>query len=162
MKLKFQRFLFICLVAGALFSCSTGEEKPVVDMDKLKTEIQAMEDAYAKAENDKDAAAVAVYYSDDAITYGRNEEPTIGKEAITARIARRLANDTTGTTNVYKIVDLFVEGNTAVEIGSWTEISPSGEETGKGHYMSYFENRGGKWQCVRDMSVSSNPVKAPM
>ena len=53
------------------------------------------------------------------------------------------------------MVDLFAEGNSAVEIGSWTEISPSGEELSKGHYMSYFQKRDGKYVCVRDMNVSS-------
>ena len=101
------------------------------------------------------AAAVAAYYSDDAISYGRNSEPTSGKAAIQAKIAEGIAKDTTGKTNVYKVVDLFAEGNSAVEIGSWTEISPSGEELSKGHYMSYFQKKDGKYVCVRDMNVSS-------
>lgn len=128
-------------------------------MDKLKTDIQAMEDAYAVGEKAKDANAVVAYYSDDAISYMRNEEPTSGKEAIKARIADRIAKDTTGNTNVYKVVDLFAEGDMAVEIGSWTEMSPSGAEVNRGHYMSYFQQRDGKWLCVRDMSVTSLPAK---
>ena len=35
------------------------------------------------------------------------------------------------------------------------EISPSGEELSKGHYMSYFQKKDGKYVCVRDMNVSS-------
>lgn len=163
MRSKFQTVIFIVLF-GLFFSACSGPaaETTPVDMEKLKTEIQAMEDAFAAAEKAKDAAAVVAYYSDDAISYGRNEEPTSGKAAIQARIADRLAKDTTGNYNVYKIVDLFAEGNTAVEVGSWTIMNPAGAETEKGHYMSYFQNRDGKWVCVRDMSVASAPPKPAM
>ncbi|MDP9229457.1 MAG: nuclear transport factor 2 family protein [Bacteroidota bacterium] len=128
-------------------------------MEKAKSDIQAMEDAYATAEKAKDADAVAVYYSQDAISYSRNEEPTSGNAAIKESIAKRLAKDTTGNYNVYKVVDLFGEGNMLVEIGSWTILNPSGAEVDKGHYMSYFQKRDGKYVCVRDMNVSSNPAK---
>lgn len=163
MRSKFQLALISCITALLFSSCSGSAEKPAaVDMDKLKTEIQAMEDAFSAAEKAKDAAGVAAYYSDDAITYSRNEAPISGKAAIQDRIAQRLAKDTTGNTNVYKVVDLFADGNLVVEIGSWTELSPAGAEIDKGHYMSCFQKRDGKYLCVRDMNVSSNPAKPPM
>lgn len=146
-------------------SCSTPTPPPAaeaptaIDMDALRTEIQALEDAYAAGEKAKDANAVAAYYSDDAVSYSRNKEPQVGKEAIKAYIAARMAEDTSATTNVYKVVDLFAEGNKAVEIGSWQEMNAAGEEINRGHYMSYFEKRDGKYVCVRDMNVSSMPAK---
>ena len=163
MRSKFQLAFFFGIFALIFSACSAPADKVAsVDMDKLKTEIQAMEDAFAAAEKAKDAAAVVAYYSDDAISYARNEEPTSGKAAIQTRIADRIAKDTTGNTNVYKVVDLFAEGNMAVEIGSWTEFSPSGAEVNRGHYMSYFQKQDGKYICVRDMSVTSLPAKPPM
>jgi ketosteroid isomerase-like protein len=152
---------FYAIISTLIFSaCSESAEKPAaIDIEKLKTEIQAKEDAFAAAEKAKDAAGVAAYYSDDAISYGRNEEPLSGKAAIQAKIADRLAKDTTGNTNVYKVVDLFAEGNMAVEIGSWSEINASGAEVNKGHYMSVFQNRDGKYVCIRDMNVTSSPAK---
>ncbi|HEX6846845.1 MAG TPA: DUF4440 domain-containing protein, partial [Chitinophagaceae bacterium] len=99
------------------------------------------------------------YYSDDAVSYGRNREPEVGKAAIKESMAKRFAADSTGNTNVYKVVDLFADGNLLVEIGSWSEMSPSGAEVNKGHYMSCFQKKDGKYECVRDMSVSSNPPK---
>ena len=137
-------------------------EKETVDMEKITVEIQAMEDAYAAGEKAKDADAVAAYYSDDAISYSRNIQPLSGKAAIRENIANNIANDTTGNYNVYKIVDLFVEGNTAVEIGSWTEFDSSGNELENGNYMSYFQKRDGKYICVRDMSTTTSPVKSGM
>jgi uncharacterized protein (TIGR02246 family) len=165
MKMKSPLTTICAIVALFMASCSTPpaatapEATPAIDMEALKVEIQAMEDAYAAAEKAKDAAGVAAYYSDDAVNYNRNLEPTVGKAAITERIAARLAKDTSGTTNVYKVVDLYADGKIAVEIGSWTELNPAGEEKDKGFYMSYFEKRDGKYLCVRDMNISTLPKK---
>src|SRR5512144_762218 len=66
-----------CIFALIFSACSTPSEKAAsVDIDKLKVDIQAMEDAYAAAEKAKDADKVVAYYSDDAVSYNRNEEPT--------------------------------------------------------------------------------------
>ena len=118
-----------------------------------------MEDAFAAAEKEKDAGKVVAYYSDDAVSYSRNKTPEVGKAAIKEGLAKRLAEDTTGNYNVYKVVDLFGEGNMLVEIGSWTVMNPSGAETEKGYYMSYFQKRDGKYVCVRDMNVTTSPEK---
>jgi ketosteroid isomerase-like protein len=152
--------LFTGIAAMFMAACSKPVEstKPV-DLENLKTEIQKMEDAYSAGEKAKDADAVVAYYSEDAVSHVRNREPVNGKAAIKDRIADRLAKDTTGNTNVYKVVDLFAEGDMAVEIGSCTEMNPAGEVVYNGHYMSYFEKRDGKYLCVRDMSISNMPEK---
>lgn len=153
----------LVMISGAslmlMASCSTpSKDAKPLDMDKVKTEIQAMEDAFSAAEKAKDADKVVAYYSDDAISYSRNQPPTVGKAAIRDSIASRLARDTSGTTYVYKVVDLFGEGNTLVEIGSWSNMSPEGIETDKGHYMSVFQKKDGKYLCIRDMNVTSTPA----
>jgi uncharacterized protein (TIGR02246 family) len=163
MRRKFQSAVLIGLFAFIFSSCSdTGKEAATLDLEKAKTEIQAMEDAFAAAEKAKDANAVAAYYSDDAISYSRNKPPTVGKAAIRDSIAAGIARDTSGNYSVYKVVDLFGEGNMLVEIGSWTQMNAAGAETEKGHYMSYFQKKDGKWVCVRDMNVSSAPAKPAM
>lgn len=161
---KFIKTIGFFTITALLFAaCSTPPEKvEALDMEKIKTEIQAMEDAYAAAEKAKDADAVAAYYSEDAINYPRNKEPNVGRAAITKNIADNMVGDTLGNYNVYKIVDLFAEGNSAVEIGSWTEFDSSDKEIGHGNYMSYFEKRDGKYVCVRDMSTTAAPVKSGM
>lgn len=153
--------LLASLVGIAIFtmtSCSKPEEaaKPV-DLEAVKVEIQKMEDAFAAAEKAKDADGVVAYYSDDAISYGRDKEPVSGKAAIKEMIAAGLAKDTTGNHNVYKVVDLFAEGNMVVEIGSWTELDSADAMVRNGYYMSYFRKDGDKYQCVRDMNVSAMP-----
>lgn len=160
MRKSIRLFGFLAFAVLIVPACSTYEQKETVDLEKLKIEIQSMEDAFSAAEKAKDADGVVVYYSDDAISYSRNRQPVSGKAAIRERIATSIVNDTTGNYNVYKVVDLFAEGNTAVEIGSWTEYDSSGNEVENGNYMSYFEKRNGKYVCVRDMNTTTSPVKS--
>jgi len=160
MRFTLKTVVYAGLAAFIFSACSTAskETKPL-DLEKVKPEIKAMKVAISEAEKAKDAEKVAAYYSDDAISYGRNKQPLSGKAAIKESIAKDLASDTTGNSNVYKVVDLFGEGNMLVEIGSWTELSPAGAEVEKGHYMSYFQKKDGKYVCVRDMNVTSTPAK---
>jgi ketosteroid isomerase-like protein len=144
----------------SLFACKApAEEKKTFDLDKARVEIQAKEDAFAAAEKAKDAKGVAAYYSEDAVSYSRNKEPIAGRAAIEADIAGRMAKDTSSNYDVYKVIDLFGNEDMLVEIGSWTVMNPAGVAQDKGHYMSYFEKRDGKYVCVRDMNVTSTPVK---
>lgn len=163
MRIKFQSSVLLGMAALFFSACSTAPtETKAVDMAKLKVDIQAMEDAFAAGEKAKDAAAVAAYYADDATSYPRGKAPQVGNAAIKEGIAKSIAEDTTGTYNVYKVVDLFAEGNMVVEIGSWTRMNAAGATVDNGHYMSYFQNRNGKYVCVRDMSVTSNAPKPAM
>ena len=163
MKINIRLSSFLLFAILLFTACSTAEKQAPLDMANLKAEIQAMEDAYAAGEKAKDADAVAAYYSDDAISYGRNEQPVSGRAAIRESIAKNIANDTTGNYSVYKVVDLFAEGNMALEIGSWTQFDASGTTLENGHYMSYFQkNKDGKYECIRDMNSSTKPVTSGM
>jgi ketosteroid isomerase-like protein len=160
MRRKFHLVAVSAIITLLFAGCAASTEKTVaVDVEKLKPEIQAMEDAYAAAEKEKNADKVVAYYSDDAVSYNRNEEPTSGKAAIKSRLADRLGKDTTGNYNVYKVVDLFADGDMLVEIGSWKVFNPAGTELDKGNYMSCFQKKDGKYVCVRDMNVTSAPDK---
>jgi ketosteroid isomerase-like protein len=157
MSKKFQFAMFAAITA-LLVSCSNGEKKAeAVDLEKVKVEIQAMEDAYAAAEKAKDADAVVAYYADNAVSYHRNEPTSNGKAEIKEYHKNRLAKDSTGNHNVYKVVDLFGEGDMLVEVGSFSEVTPAGAEADMGFYMSYFQKKDGKYLCVRDINVSTKP-----
>lgn len=151
----------LLVLATVLFTACSGPAKEAapIDMAALKTEIQAKEDAFAAAEKAKDADAVAAYYADDAVSYNRNQEPLAGKTAIKEGIAKRLAADTTGNLSTYQVVDLFADGDLLVEIGSFSTKNAAGQESDKGHYLSVFQKRDGKYVCVRDMNATSMPEK---
>ncbi|MBC8769262.1 nuclear transport factor 2 family protein [Arenibacter sp. BSSL-BM3] len=162
MRQKIGLFGFLLGMALTFVGCAPAEKKETVDMEKITSEIQAMEDAYSAGEKAKDADAVVAYYSDDAISYSRNRKPIVGKASIREYIANNIAKDTTENYSVYKIVDLFVEGDSAVEIGSWTDFDASGKQVENGNYMSYFQKRDGKYVCIRDMSTTTAAVKSGM
>ena len=166
MRKNIRLFGYLAFMALVLSACANKEKEveveevtEVLDMAKVRTEIQNMEDAYAAGEKAKDPDAVVAYYSDDAISYGQNEQPQSGKAAIRDGLAKDIASDTTGSYNVYKVVDLFAEGNSAVEVGSWTKFDAEGNQIDNGNYMSYFEKRDGKYICIRDMSTTATPRK---
>jgi len=163
MKSTLKLTTVLAISAVTFFACNApAEEKKSFDPGKARVEIQAMEDAFAAGEKAKDAKAVAAYYADDAVSYSRNQEPVAGKAAIEAKIAQRLQSDSSGNHEMYKVVDMFGNDDMLVEIGSWTTMNAAGAEQDKGHYMSYFEKRNGKYVCVRDMNVTSTPLKPAM
>ncbi|MBK5214673.1 MAG: nuclear transport factor 2 family protein [Flavobacteriaceae bacterium] len=165
---KIIQFVSFLTIAAFTFSGCMNQQKAKsndaepIDMANLKVEIQAMEDAFSAGEKAKDADAVVAYYSENAISYSRNKQPTSGRAAIRESIAKSIANDTLGEYSVYKVVDLFAEGNSALEVGSWTQFDSTGTEIENGYYMSYFEKKDGKYECVRDMNVSTKPRKEGM
>jgi ketosteroid isomerase-like protein len=160
MKSKLQPVFLLAISVLYFIACKApAGEKKYFDLAKAKVDIQAKEDAFSAAEKAKDAKGVAAYYSEDAVSYSRNEEPTVGRAAIESAIAKRMTKDSSGNYNVYKVVDLYGNDDMLVEIGSWKVLNPAGVEQDRGHYMSYFEKRDGKYVCVRDMNVTSMPVK---
>ena len=160
MRKNLSLFGFLAFAVLSISACTAPAEE--IDMEAVTAEIQALEDGYAAAEKAKDADGVAAYYSEDAVSYSRNSGPRVGRAAIRESIAKDMAEDTLGGYSVFKVVDLFVEGNKAVEIGSWTQFDASGAETENGNYMSYFEKSDGKYECVRDMTTTASPVKSDM
>lgn len=51
-------------------------------MASIKADIQALESAWAEADNARDTNAILAYYSDDAISLSNNAPMTKGKAAI--------------------------------------------------------------------------------
>lgn len=151
------------LTIGGLFLLLTGCGAPPppapapVDMAAITAEIQAMEDAYAKASLAKDADGVVAYYADDLVSYSKEMEPTIGKAALRQILADRMAKDTIGATPSFKVQEIFMGTDHLTEIGSWTDTDAAGTVVDHGTYFSIFKKNGDKWQCIRDISVSAKP-----
>ena len=151
MKIKSTLLLTSALLLG-MFSCAppAAETPPAPDMAQLKTEIQAMEDAYAAAENAKDADAVVAYYADDAVNMPNNEPEVVGKASILARVKEQMAKDTSGSTITFTVQDIMVGGDYLIEVGKSESTFPSGKKT-TGKYISIFEKRDGQYVCIRDI-----------
>ncbi len=151
-------FLLLSILLLSILSCNAPakEEAPTLNMDQIKAEIQAMEDAYAVAQNAKNADGVVVYYADDAVNMPGDQPSVNGKAAILARVKEEMAKDTVGATIVFKVTDIKASGDLVVEAGTSASTDAKGKViTGK--YVSVFEKRDGKYVCVRDIWNNDAP-----
>ncbi|MCE7924485.1 MAG: nuclear transport factor 2 family protein [Haliscomenobacteraceae bacterium CHB4] len=141
-------------VAVSVFSFTSCQQAPpppaAPDLAKIRTEIQAMENAYAEAWNARNAAAVMAYYADDAVSLANNSPILTGKEAIMNDLKKQFESDTTKMTASFEVLDIFAAGDLVVETGKSTFKVASGSVALTGKYMSLFEKRDGKYVCIRD------------
>lgn len=142
-------FLMAAFAAFVLLFASCQPAKP--DMDKVRAEIQALENAYADGLNAKDANAVLAYYADDAVSMVNNSPAASGRDALLKMVQEDIANDTTNTTVSFEVVDIFAAGDLVVETGKATDKDADGNVVKTGKYMSLFEKRNGKYVCIRDI-----------
>ena len=128
------------------------------DMGKVKAEIQALETAWAAADNARNAAAISAFYADDAISLSNNKPMLVGKAAILKDIEASLAKRPKGATVSYDVMDVFGDENTVTEVGKTTSKDATGKVYYTGKYMAVWEKRNGKYMCVRD--INNDDVKA--
>lgn len=151
--------LYTIALAFAATACKEAAppEEAAPDLAAIEVEIQAMEDAYAAAENAKDVEGVLVYYSDDAVSLAHEKPALVGKEAIRADLAERLADTTRTWTTSFKVLNIIADGDLVVETGASMKTTPEGVTTTTGKYISIFQKRDGKYVCIRDMWNADMP-----
>lgn len=137
----------------------TGQISSKPDMAKVKADIQALESAWAAADNARDTDAVAAFYSDDAVSMTNNAPMLIGKAAIRADIAKSLAKREKGHVIAYDVMDVYGDDNTVTETGKVTFSDSTGKLIRTGKYMAIWEKRDGKYLCVRDISNDDEKKK---
>lgn len=151
--MKQTTFYFLGLVCVLLLAACQAPpvETAALDMEAIKTEIQAMEDAFAASINAKNLDGQTAYYADDAQSLSPNKPTLVGKEAILANAKAQMEKDSTSNNTVsFEITDIYAEGDLLVEVGkSITTKADGSKETGK--YISIFEKRDGKYVCIRDI-----------
>ncbi|MEJ7740195.1 MAG: DUF4440 domain-containing protein [Chitinophagaceae bacterium] len=121
------------------------------DPAQLKSEIQELEMAWAKADNARDVATVAAFYADDAISMANNAPMLVGIAAIKKDIEASMAKKAKGSTLSYDVMDVFVGGDYVTEVGKTTRKDSTGKVTTTGKYMAIWEKRNNKWICIRDI-----------
>lgn len=166
MKPKMKNILLISAIFSVpFFSCQSPppQEAPKPDLDQLRTKVQKLEDAYAEAQNSKNAEAVMVYYADDAKSLPDGKPIVEGKSSIRELTLGQMDQDTTGSTVRFEVVDILADGDLVVEVGKSVSTFADGRET-TGKYVAVFENRDGQLVCVRDIWNRDAPPEsvAPM
>lgn len=156
------KHLFFTGLAFCLFlfgACQQAQENPSAtaaptppakpDLAKIKAEIQAEENAFAAA---KDGAAVAEFYTADAITMPDDKPMLRGKAAIAQDANEYMAKRPAGATASFETLEVFGDEHLVTEIGKSTHKDAEGEVVFSGKYMAIWEKRNGKWLTIRDIS----------
>lgn len=121
-------------------------------MPKVKTEIQAIAAKWADAENARDAKTVATFYADDAIRLVNGNPMIFGKAEILKSLEDELASTPEGSTISIETLEVFGNEKDVIEVGRLTQKDASGKVTYAGKYLTYWQNRNGKYLAMRDMS----------
>ena len=158
-KKNYLQIVLCMLLAVMMIACNSSETKPAEaaapaapDMNKVKTEIQALETAWAAAENAGDAKALAGFYTEDAVSMQRDKPMIVGREAIQKDMEAGEATRDKSMTVAYTVLDVFGDENTVTETGSAIRKDSTGKVTYSGKYMAIWVKRDGKYLCVRDIS----------
>jgi ketosteroid isomerase-like protein len=142
-----------------LIACNQVKEKPVVDKEKVKAEIQAIENKFADVYTHRNLDSLT-YYADSAVSYFVGQKPISGKEAIHQFIENDLKDFPKGAKIINETLEVYVtaDGNNVAEVGAYKQVDSTGKILQNGHYFSFFAKRGGRYVCTRDMATA-HPVE---
>ena len=165
MKNKIFKAIALGVITTVFIACNpkkeeTATEAVAVDKEQIKTEIQAMENAFAEAVNSGKPETI-VYYADDATSYAQNKSPLVGKTAIDKSIKEENEAMEKGSKVTYTVTEIHPsnDGEMVVEFGTYKVVDSTDALKHSGNYMSLFHKMEGKYVCVRDMSASILPAE---
>ncbi len=152
--------LIFTLSAACLLTftaCQQAAETPA-DMAQIKTEIQALENAWAAALNAQDLDALMAMYADDAVSMPDNAPLLSGKDAIRKQQEQEFASTPAGRTYSFEVLDVYGDGNTVTETGKSTYKDAAGKVTGTGKYMVVWKKQGDQYLCIREIYNGDAPA----
>ena len=143
-------------------SCQEAEKKETAsettvaeparpDMAKIKAEIQAIENAWAAAQNTKDVNALMAMYADDAVSMPDGEPMLTGKAAIQKKQEADFAKPSKFASVAFETMDVYAQGDVVTEVGKTMYKDAAGKTIGGGKYIAVFEKRDGKYLCIREI-----------
>lgn len=159
MKNKFLNIGLLFAILTMSIACNPKKEETVeppivVDKERIKSEIQAIEDRFALVYNDKNAELANSYYAEDAVSYYHRQLPISDKETRSNFIIDELENFPKGAKITFETIEVLPsnDGMHVLEIGRYHLSDSIGTKYRDGKYFSYFEKRNGKYISIRDMN----------
>lgn len=137
---------------------ATTTEETTTDLSQIKTEIQALENAWADAQNARNVDALLAMYTDDAISMTNDGPSTSGKDAMRKSIETDFATADSLTTS-YETMEVYGDENTVTEIGKTTHKDAAGNVVSSGKYMAIWVKQGDTYLCSRDIYNRDAPAK---
>ncbi|CAM2772127.1 YybH family protein [Flavobacterium frigoris] len=151
----------LVVIMSLMVACNQKKEVPAVLVDKeaIKTEIQAMENAFAEAYNNGNPDGI-IYYAEDAVSFSNGKMPIEGKKAIHESMKTELLTFPKGAKIAFETQEIHpsIDGNMVVEIGRYKVTDSTDTKINSGHFISLFEKKDGKYICIRDMGNSDMPM----
>ena len=149
--------LVITLLAFAVAPCAQAQEKSA-DSSAINTKLKEMEDAWAKALQNKDHSAVGNMVADDFAGFSAK-----GKGLTKSQLVDEIKNETdTLSSSVNDKMDVHVYApNLATVCGTSTEKGKDkdGKEfTHRYAWVDTWMERNGKWECIAE-AVMQFPEK---
>ena len=129
----------------------TVAEPAKPDLTQIRSEIVAIETAWAAAQNAKDVKALMAMYAEDAVSMPDGEPMLTGKAAIQKKAEADFAKPSTYASIAFETLDVYAQGNVATEVGKAMYKDAAGKTTGGGKYIAVFEKRDGKYLCIREI-----------
>lgn len=130
---------------------TTVAEPAKPDMVKIKADIQAVENAWATAQNAKDLKTLASMYADDAVSMPDDEPMLMGKAAIQKKMEADFAKPSKYASVAFETMDVYAQGDVVTEVGKTIYKDAAGKQTGGGKYFAIFKNVDGKYLCIREI-----------
>lgn len=152
--------LLFTLSAACLLTftaCQQGSQTPA-DLTQIKTEMQALENAWAAALNAQDLDALMALYADDAVSMPDNAPILVGKAAIRKQQEQEFAGTPAGKTYSFEVLDVYGDGNTVTETGKSTYKDAAGTVTGTGKYTVVWKKQGDQYLCIREIYNGDAPT----
>jgi uncharacterized protein (TIGR02246 family) len=122
----------------------------------VRPEAEKMDQAWQKAYNAGDAAALTALYTKDAKVMAPGAEAASGTKAIQALFEADLAQKVKNTLTLEDVVGF---GDYALETGKYVATSADGKHVDHGSFMTLLKKVDGGWKIHRDTWNSSMPQK---
>ena len=122
----------------------------------VRAEAEKMDQAWQKAYNAGDAAALTALYTKDAKVMAPGAEAASGTKAIQALFEADLAQKVKNTLTLEDVVGF---GDYALETGKYVATSADGKHVDHGSFMTLLKKVDGGWKIHRDTWNSSMPQK---
>lgn len=157
MKRKFLIGAMMALSACLLFSCNKKKE-PVIDTAQIKTDIQAIEDDFAREVNEGKTDNIT-YYAEEAKSFPHEDMPLNGKKAILDALKKDISKIPEGHKITFTTNEVLVsaDGLQVVEMGSYILTDTRDVKVRSGNFISVFEKKNDKYECIRDIATPDAP-----
>jgi ketosteroid isomerase-like protein len=150
----------MALLAGSCFlllGCAATPQPPSAINASLENGVRAFEAEVLGSYNGDDPAQAASYYAANAVAFIPNKPPIIGREAITADIARYAKDPNFRLDYVNKAITVSASSDLAYTRGEWTMIrtdpKTNSAHTINGNYLLIMRRQpSSEWQVVEDIS----------